>query len=58
MVSQLARSIQKNQASEFVIKLIESNKIDNVFCVTCEEEDIDDYPLTLYYPLLFASFIN
>ena len=36
----------KNQASEFVIKLIELNKIDNVFCVTCEEEDIDDYPLT------------
>ena len=36
----------KKQASDFVIKLVEINKLDNVFDVVCEEQDIDDYPLT------------
>jgi hypothetical protein len=36
----------KKQASDFVMKLVELNKIDNIFNVVCEEQDIDDYPLT------------
>lgn len=36
----------KKEASEFVLNLVELNKIDNVFNVECEEQDIDDYPLT------------
>lgn len=34
----------KKQASDFVVKLVELNKLDNVFDVVCEEQDIDDYP--------------
>lgn len=36
----------KKKASDIVIKLVELNKIDNVFDVVCEEQDIDDYPHT------------
>ena len=36
----------KKQASDFVIKLVELNKLDNVFDVVCEEQGIDDYPHT------------
>lgn len=36
----------KKEASEFVLNLVKLNKIDNVFNVECEEQDIDDYPLT------------
>ena len=36
----------KKQTFDFIIKLVELNKIDNVFDVVCEERDIDDYPHT------------
>ena len=36
----------KKQASDIVMKLVELNKLDNVFDVVCEEQDIDDYPHT------------
>lgn len=36
----------KKQASDFVMKLVELNKLDNVFDVVCEEQDIDDNPHT------------
>ena len=36
----------KKQASNFVMKLVELNKLDNVFDVVCEEQDIDDNPHT------------
>lgn len=31
----------KKEASEFVLNLVKLNKIDNVFNVECEEQDID-----------------
>ena len=36
----------KKQASDFVMKLVELNKLYNVFDVVCEEQDIDDNPHT------------
>lgn len=36
----------KKQASDFVIKLVELNKLDNVFDVVYEEQGVDDYPHT------------
>ena len=33
----------KKQASDFVMKLVELNKLDNVFDVVCEEQCTDDY---------------
>ena len=36
----------KKQASDFVMKLVELNKLDNVFDVVCEEQGTDDYPHT------------
>ena len=36
----------KKQASDFVMKLVELNKLDNVFDVVCEEQDTDDYTHT------------
>lgn len=36
----------KKQASDFVMKLVELNKLNNVFDVVCEEQNIDDYPLS------------
>ena len=36
----------KKQASDFVMKLVEINKLDNVFDVVCEEQGTDDYTHT------------
>ena len=36
----------KKQASDFVMKLVELNKLDNVFDVVCEEQGTDDYTHT------------
>ena len=36
----------KKQASDFVTKLVELNKLDNVFDVVCEEQGTDDYTHT------------
>ena len=36
----------KKQASDFVMKLVELNKLDNVFDVVCEEPGTDDYTHT------------
>ena len=36
----------KVEASEFVTEAIDDNQIDTVFDVECEEQEIDDYPLT------------
>lgn len=36
----------KKQASDFVMKLVELNKLDNVFDVVCEEPGTNDYTHT------------
>ena len=36
----------KKQASDFVMKLVELNKLDNVFDAVCEEQGTDDYTHT------------